>query len=271
MACYLYPHFTREMLLSDMAFYSGPCPGEEMPDFGLLTTTGAFITKSDFAGKQPLLLAFASITDSMTGATVPLLRRLHHEFGRRVAFVSLYVREAHPGERFPQPTTFDQKAKNAGAYARLFGIPWTVAIDSLDGCLHNALDPKTNAVYLMRTDGKIAFRSLWSDNENALRKALTTLLIRPQAIIGQNERRLAPLLTGLGDMLQALRLAGHSAERDFRLAAPPAYLAARVADRLPLCPLGRGAAGLIISILAHLLPVYGLYRLAKIHRGSCSG
>ena len=34
----------------------------------------------------------------MTASAGPVLKRLYQEFGDRVAFGTLYVREAHPGE-----------------------------------------------------------------------------------------------------------------------------------------------------------------------------
>ena len=45
----------------------------------------------------------------MTASAGSALKQLHEEFGDRVAFVTLYVREAHPGERYPQSQTLEQK------------------------------------------------------------------------------------------------------------------------------------------------------------------
>lgn len=55
----------------------------------------------------------------MTASAGPALKRMHEEFGDRVGFVTLYVREAHPGERYPQPETFEQKLEHARAYSGL--------------------------------------------------------------------------------------------------------------------------------------------------------
>ncbi len=59
---YRYPHFKREYLMADMAFEGGPSPGQPMPDFDLPTTEGDRLRKSDFDGRRPLLLTFASVT-----------------------------------------------------------------------------------------------------------------------------------------------------------------------------------------------------------------
>lgn len=94
-----------------------------MPDFDLPTTDGGRIRKEDFVGRCPLLLTFASITCPMALSGVPDLKQLHARFGDRVEFVTLYVREAHPGERYPQPDTAEQKLAHARAYKKRTGIP----------------------------------------------------------------------------------------------------------------------------------------------------
>jgi len=121
---YRYSHFTRAILLADMAFRGGPYPGQTLPDFDLPTTDGDRVHKRDFVGRRPLLLTCTSITCPMAATMGPGLRRLHAEFGDQVAFVTLYVREAHPGEGYPQPATLDQKRAHAQAYQALERFPW---------------------------------------------------------------------------------------------------------------------------------------------------
>ncbi len=103
---YRYPCFKREILFRDLSFRGGPSPGQPLPDFELATTEGEAIRKRDFVGRRPLLLTCASVTCPMAIEAGPALRRLHAAFGERVAFVTLYVREAHPGEHYPQPGAF---------------------------------------------------------------------------------------------------------------------------------------------------------------------
>lgn len=268
MACYLYKNFTREMLLSDMAFYSGPCSGEEMPDFRLRTTSGDFISKSDFLGRRPLLLVFASVTDGMNSVTIPLLKDLFNGFQKDIEFASLYVREAHPGRRFPQPGSFEQKASHAQTFRQLFQIPWTVAIDNLSGDLHRALDPKTNALYIMNTDGKVAFRSLWTYDVNALRNAIRQVACNPRAVLRENGERILPLLAGIGGMGDALGIAGDGAARDFLLAAPPAFVASRAADVFHrMRPLCRGILGVSTVVLGLSMFLYGTLRITRRNGG----
>ncbi len=235
---YRYPRFKREIFFEDMAFRSGPPPGRPMPDFDLPTAGGGRIGRSDFVGQRPLLLTLASITCPMALRAVSGLKRLHEEFGHRVDFVTLYVREAHPGERYPQPNTMDEKLSHAPAYKERTRLPWAVAADSVEGDLHRALDRRPHACYLMGTDGKVAFRALNSKGERVLRKGIEDAVVRQPPRFGEDQSRALPLVKGLGMMYEALDLAGEAAKRDIRRELPPVYYMACIASVLhPLPPL----------------------------------
>ncbi len=96
----------------------------------------------------------------MTASAGPTLKRLHAEFGDRIPFLTLYVREAHPDERYPQPQDLETKRRHAQDYRQRDALPWPVLVDSLDGDLHRRLDPKPDALYLVDGEGTVAFRTL---------------------------------------------------------------------------------------------------------------
>ncbi len=262
---YRYPHFKRGMLLEGLYFRGGPSPGLPMPGFDLPTTDGGRLSKSDFVGRQPQLLTFASITCPMVAANGPALKRLHDEFGDRVAFVTLYVREAHPGERYPQPEVFGRKLEYARAYEERDRIPWPVAVDNPEGDLHRALDPKPDAAYLMDARGDVAFRAVSSSDGRVLREGLEALLSRQPLPIGERQPRVVPLLKGLGMTGEILDLAGREARRDFRRELPPVYALARLAALFrPLPPLGRGIAAAATGTLGLTAILGGLGYLPKL-------
>jgi hypothetical protein len=60
----------------------------------------------------------------MTASAGPALHQLHDEFGDRVQFRTLYVREAHPGDRYVQPRDMRTKMDQARAYAERDGVRW---------------------------------------------------------------------------------------------------------------------------------------------------
>jgi hypothetical protein len=261
---YRYPHFTLEILIEDMKFHGGPTPGQPLPDFDLPTTAGDHLRKRDVVNRRPLLFTLASITCPMAMSAIPALKRLHADFGDRVAFVTLYVREAHPGERFPQPETFEEKFRHAEAYKERTQIPWPVAVDSLEGDLHRALDPRPNAAYLMDVHGDVAFRALCSNDERVLRMGLDAITSGQPLPIGQNETILVPMIKGIGVMDETLDRAGEEARQDFLRALPPAYVLIRLAARFrPLPPLGRGIAALATSVVGMIAILGGICWLLK--------
>ncbi len=226
---YRYQHFTRELLFEDLAWRGGAPVGEQMPEFDLPTTDGGRVRKADFVGVRPMLLSFGSVTCPMTIDANPKLKHLQEQFGDRVAFVSLYVREAHPGDRYPQPQTMEQKLHFARELKERDQLPWPVAVDDIDGTLHRQLDPKPNGAYMMDTDGRVAFRALWSnDREGVLRDALEDLA-SGRSPATERSGRMVPMMRGIAHMDEMLERSGPSARRDVRRQAPPVYAMAKMA------------------------------------------
>lgn len=185
----------------------------------------------------------------MTASAGPALKRLHEEYRDRVAFVTLYVREAHPGERYPQPASIEQKREHAHRYRQRDGLSWPVAVDDVDGSLHRALDPKPSAVYIMDTGGRVAFRALWSNDERVVRQGLEAVAAGTSPSRPDRKNRLLPMLSGSGMQYEILDQAGRVAKRDLLKQAPPMYAMARLASLFrPLSPLGRGLAATALSI-----------------------
>lgn len=261
---YRYPHFERKLLMEDTSFKTGPSPGEPMLDFELPTTRGGLVRKRDFVGERPVLLAFGSITCPMTAAARPVLGKLHREFGDRVEFVTVYVREAHPGDRYPQVDSIAEKIRRAREYGERDDIPWTIAVDDAEGSLHRALDPKPTAAYLVNADGTVAHRTLWSNDERPLRKALRAVTEGRAAMPGETNSHLVPMLSGMGAMYEVVQASGPTARRDVLRQAPPMWGLARLASLYrPLPPLGRGIAAMATAGAGLLALTWGIRRLAR--------
>jgi Iodothyronine deiodinase len=262
---YRYDHFTRRRLEEDRAFQAGREPGWQMPDFELPTVSGGRLRRSDFIGRRPVLLTFGSLTDPMTASAAPVLKRLHRERGEDVAFVTVYVREAHPGERLPQPATFEWKMRHARMLRERDAIPWTVAVDDLDGSLHRALGGNSNAAYLMDPNGNVAFRTLWSNDERVLRAALDAIACGPPDHPFERGRRVVPWARGLARADDVVRAAGPAAVEELRREAPLLFAAAEVAwVWRALTPLGRTA--LVAACLGLAGAAYGTWRLVAPSR-----
>lgn len=163
----------------------------------------------------------------MTVDADPKLKHLYEEFGDRVALVLLYVREAHPADRYPQAEALEQKLEYARTLKERDGLPFPVAVDDVDGTLHRKLDPKPNAAYVMDVHGNVAFRTLWSnDREGVLRKALKAVVAGES--VRQHTGRAIPMMRGVAHMDEMLKLSGPTARRDVRRGAPPVYAMARM-------------------------------------------
>lgn len=157
----------------------------------------------------------------MTAGARPGLLHLFQDFRDRVEFLSVYIREAHPGERIPHHTSGNQKFRRAREWAEEQGIPWRVAVDVLHGTTHKAYGCLPNSAYLIDRTGHVAYRTLWAGQESVLRESLRKLVEnedegRYQVTLGEDEKLLIPLIHGAAEFGQVISRAGPKAEEDFR-------------------------------------------------------
>jgi hypothetical protein len=190
----------------------------------------------------------------MTASAMPFLKQLHTEFGDRIGFIMINVREAHPGEHFRQPATMVEKLDHARALKQLYGILWTVATDNIEGSLHRALDPKPNSAFLTNKDGIIVFRSLWASDRNAMRQALESAVAGRRPDKPQSQALFGPVARAMGQVQEVMDRAGPQAVKDLWRAGLPMALAGRVATYFsPLSPDQRGVAAVLTLALGMLL------------------
>lgn len=241
---YRYKNFTMNLLFRDLRFNrSAPVAGDTFPDFDLMTTTGEQVKKGDYLGNKPLLLIFGSLTCPMMASSMPTLKRLHRKFGDQVEFVMLNVREAHPGEKIPQPEATAQKMSNATILKEHFDMPWTVASDDINGSLHRSLDTKPNAAFLMDTKGKLVFRSIWARDDQALETALDNLVNGKVQVKTQSAKMVMPVIRAMGYFADTMNRAGPRAWREMWIAGFPIALVGFVAGLLK--PLPRDSRGIL--------------------------
>jgi len=248
---YRYKRFTTRLLLSDLRFRNeGAKPGDLFPNFEIVTTDGDRLVNSDVFGGRPVIFIFGSMTCPMTASAAPSVQELYAEFGERVTFVMLYVREAHPGENFSQSESIEDKLEYARMLKDFYGIDWTVAADSIDGDLHRALDPKPNSAYLMASDGTILFRSLWASDYNALRLALDAAATGRTQKKNQSTAMMLPVARAMGRVQATMERGGPQAVRDLWIGGFPMALAGRVATLFtPLSPDKRGITAVVTLAL----------------------
>ncbi|MEE8450198.1 MAG: hypothetical protein V3S39_11265 [Thermodesulfobacteriota bacterium] len=99
-------------------------------------------------------------------AEVSPLNQLYHRYKNRgFQFFTIYVREAHPGEKVSEHTTFSQKVSRAESCKQEEEISVPVLVDSLDGQLHRDYGLLPNMIYVINRQGIIVYKSDWTDAE----------------------------------------------------------------------------------------------------------
>lgn len=175
---YPYDNFRLDMMHMAMHFDGGPEPGAMAPNFDLPTVAGGRFNLQSYFGERMVLIEFGSITCPMASAARRSLTSLYEQFREHLEIVSVYVREAHPSDAYPQPRIARQKLRHASDWVRMARRPWTVAVDGMDEQTHLAYGPLPNAAYLIDRTGRVAFRALWAGQEHLLRLRIEELLRR---------------------------------------------------------------------------------------------
>jgi hypothetical protein len=123
---------------------------------------------------------------------------LYRDYRHVVQFVEVMVRQGHPGPGVEAYRQFEQKQRDAARFVRDESIPWPVAIDDLGGSVHAAYGLLPDPIYLIGTDGRVAFYGYWT-HVPTLRRAVALLLRQgAAAVIGDHRlpHPAAPLAAG---------------------------------------------------------------------------
>jgi hypothetical protein len=218
---YRYNRFSTKLLFKDLRF-SGDAlgPGDSLDAYELPTLDGGSVQIGGHR-ERPLLVVTGSITCPMTASAMPVVDLLHAEFGDRVDFVLLNTREAHPGAHFPQPVTDEEKLAHARSLQERYEVPFTVAVDTIDGELHQRLDGKPNAAFLFDVTGEVVFRAQWARDDGAISDALRSVIAGSAPAKSQSRAMLGPVARAMGSVDEVMRTAGPGARRDLWWGASP--------------------------------------------------
>ena len=85
------------------------------------------------------------------------MRKLHARWGDSVDFVTVLVRQGHPGPDVPHYRHYEDKRLDAISHKRDDRIPWPVLIDNLQGSVHNLYGGLADPTFIIDGDGAIAF------------------------------------------------------------------------------------------------------------------
>jgi thiol-disulfide isomerase/thioredoxin len=170
---------------------SGPSLNESAPDFTLTSLDGNDVTLSEEVGEQPVVLIFGNFTCGPFRSQAGNLEKLHERYNDRAKFFLVYVREAHPkdgwwmvsnarvGIDVAQPTDNQSRREVAQTCQSHLDLDIPFLVDTVDDKVGGTYSGMPNRLYLIDTDGKIAFkngRGPFGFHPRQLEQALVLLL-----------------------------------------------------------------------------------------------
>jgi tetratricopeptide (TPR) repeat protein len=146
-----------------------PLVGAKAPDVMLREPGGGTRRLSSLRGK-PVLLAFGSLTCPQFRNGIALLNELHERYGRSVAFLLVYIREAHAadgpsplplnerlGMSVAEARSLEERAGNAGLCRKRLSIPYEAVLDGMEGDVEKAFDAFPSRAYVIDREGMVTF------------------------------------------------------------------------------------------------------------------
>ena len=134
-------------------------------------------------------------------------------------FLTIYVREPHPGENYGPHRDFEQKLEYARHCRDQDGIENPLLVDDLEGTVHQLYGVLPNMVYIVSKEGRIVYKAMWTDHDE-IRVVLDNLVmadeLRAQGV------RLKPSITEKINFIPA-QYAGGLREKVFDRAGPKAW------------------------------------------------
>ncbi len=96
------------------------------------------------------------------------------------------MREPHPGEHYHEHRSWEEKLQYAGECRQQDGIETTLLIDELGGAMHSAYGEMPNMSYIIGKDGRVVYKSMWTDHAEI--EAMIETLLRVEAAAAQGIR-----------------------------------------------------------------------------------
>jgi hypothetical protein len=146
--------------------------GDRAPDFELARLDGeGSIRLASLLAERPAALVFGSYTWPPFRAQVGTLEELAERYRDRVAFLGIYIREAHPedgwilpenrrsGVAVREPKTDEERRAVASMCAINLRMRMPMVVDGADNPVASAYGGWPDRLYLVRRDGRIVFQS----------------------------------------------------------------------------------------------------------------
>ena len=164
--------------------------GDSAPDIQLTplakSSLGKPVELSSLYREKPVVVLMGSCTCGMTKGNVPGLEKLYKEYGDRVNFAFVYMKDAHPSPnetvefdgkelQLTQPKTLSHRVDLARYLIRKTGLTLPVYIDDMYGSGRKTYAGFHNAAFVINTDGKLVLAEKYKYEVANLKKALVEL------------------------------------------------------------------------------------------------
>jgi len=140
--------------------FPGPKAGDSMLDFPMTNLDGRAVNLSDYKGKW-VVIETGSLTCPMFVKNINPVKKLRTKYPD-VAFLVVYVREAHPGSRTNAHKSIDDKIARAKQTQVDYGDDRETLVDDLAGSMHQAYGSFPNMAYVIEPDGRVVYRCDWA-------------------------------------------------------------------------------------------------------------
>jgi tetratricopeptide (TPR) repeat protein len=171
---------------------TGPVKGQPAPVFQLAKSEGGGTTRIPAQGK-PTVLVFGSYTCPNFRKAAPVLNDLAQKLQGSVAFLQVYIREAHAtgqwqstvNERekvdLAMPSSMDEKNGYAVMCQRKLHLRFPAVVDGLENAAEKAYSAWPSHVYVIAADGRVRYSSALIEEDfdaRALETAIRSVALR---------------------------------------------------------------------------------------------
>lgn len=211
-----------ERFLRDAPQLGAPAPNFELPDL-----EGRHHRLTDWLGR-PVVVEFGSYTCPIFCGHIPAMAHVATKHPE-AAFVVVYTREAHPGERIPAHATVANKSHCAHRLVHQHELGRLVLVDDLDGTVHRAYGTAWDTMFVIDARGVVVLRRAWN---HPAQVADTLTALRSGERVRIESVEMAPPVDPVGFGHRLLR-GGRQALLDFYQSAPPPVRAQLEASTSP--------------------------------------
>ena len=215
---YNYPAYSFAMEAPELERWqhAAPALGDLAPDFDLETTDGRRVRLAELRGRA-VVVEFGSYTCPIFCGRIDAMDALTRDFPD-ATFLTIYVREAHPGEKIGPHADMSEKRQLAARMRDEERLARALLVDDVAGTVHRTYGGGWDPVFVIDASGRVVLRRLWNDPQ-AVRGALESLAAGRPATAESVEFTPPPPRGAAGAAF--VDRGGEQSLLDFYLTAPP--------------------------------------------------